>query len=112
MVAAAGRSLSHADPGVPWELCPPDHAHPHLNLELRVGPRVRSRSQALTANYDVYNPPYMQHNTSRAKDGFGDVVFLYKYRILSRNEKTDKLYAECPTSPPASRPSDHSNEQS
>ena len=36
---------------------------------------------------DVYYAPYLQHNTPKAKDGFGDVGFLYKYRILSRNEK-------------------------
>ena len=36
---------------------------------------------------DVYYAPYIQHNTPKAKDGFGDVGFLYKYRILSRNEK-------------------------
>jgi hypothetical protein len=36
---------------------------------------------------DVYYAPYIQHNTPKAIDGFGDVGFLYKYRILSRNEK-------------------------
>jgi Putative MetA-pathway of phenol degradation len=36
---------------------------------------------------DVYYAPYIQHNTPKTKDGFGDVGFLYKYRILSRNEK-------------------------
>jgi hypothetical protein len=36
---------------------------------------------------DVYYAPYIQHNTAKAKDGFGDVGFLYKYRILSKNEK-------------------------
>jgi hypothetical protein len=36
---------------------------------------------------DVYYAPYIQHNTPKAKDGFGDVGFLYKYRILSKNEK-------------------------
>lgn len=36
---------------------------------------------------DFYYPPYIQHNTPTAKDGFGDVSFLYKYRILSANEK-------------------------
>ena len=36
---------------------------------------------------DVYYAPYLQHNTPKVKDGFGDVGFLYKYRILSRNEK-------------------------
>jgi hypothetical protein len=36
---------------------------------------------------DVYYAPYIQHNTPKVKDGFGDVGFLYKYRIISRNEK-------------------------
>jgi hypothetical protein len=36
---------------------------------------------------DVYYAPYIQHNTPKAIDGFGDVGFLYKYRILSKNEK-------------------------
>ena len=36
---------------------------------------------------DFYYPPYIQHNNPKVKDGFGDVGFLYKYRILSRNEK-------------------------
>ena len=36
---------------------------------------------------DVYYAPYLQHNTPKVRDGFGDVGFLYKYRILSRNER-------------------------
>lgn len=39
------------------------------------------------SEFDFYYPPYIQHNTPTAKDGFGDVGFLYKYRILSANEK-------------------------
>ncbi len=39
------------------------------------------------SEFDVYYAPYIQHNTPTAKDGFGDVGFLYKYRFLSRNEK-------------------------
>ncbi len=31
-------------------------------------------------------PPYLQHN-SAAKDGFGDVAFLMKYRFFARNEE-------------------------
>ncbi len=31
-------------------------------------------------------PPYIQHN-STAKDGFGDVPFLLKYRFFARNEE-------------------------
>ena len=33
---------------------------------------------------DVYYPPYIQHNTT-AKDGFGDMTFLGKYRIATGN---------------------------
>ncbi len=36
--------------------------------------------------FDVYYPPYIQHNSS-AKDGFGDTAFVGKYRILSGNEQ-------------------------
>ena len=39
------------------------------------------------SEFDFYYPPYIQHN-STAKDGFGDVGFLYKYRFLSANEKS------------------------
>lgn len=38
------------------------------------------------SEFDVYYPPYLQHN-SRTVDGFGDTSFLYKYRILSANQK-------------------------
>lgn len=41
----------------------------------------------LKSEFDFYYPPYLQHNTPKVKDGFGDVGFLYKYRIISRNEK-------------------------
>lgn len=37
--------------------------------------------------FDFYYPDYFQHN-SKAKDGFGDVGFLGKYRILTGNEKS------------------------
>ena len=40
---------------------------------------------------DVYYPPYIQHNNSKVKDGFGDVGFLYKYRIISKNERKGSL---------------------
>jgi hypothetical protein len=39
------------------------------------------------SEFDFYYPPYIQHNNPKVKDGFGDVGFLYKYRILSRSEK-------------------------
>ena len=41
----------------------------------------------LRSEVDIYYAPYLQHNTLKVKDGFGDVGFLYKYRILTRNEK-------------------------
>jgi hypothetical protein len=36
----------------------------------------------------IFNvPPYLEHNTSKTKDGFGDAAFLVKYRLLSSNEE-------------------------
>ena len=36
----------------------------------------------------IFNaPPYLVHNDLSAHDGFGDVAFLVKYRLLSANEK-------------------------
>ncbi len=36
----------------------------------------------------IFNvPPYMVHSNPAAVDGFGDVAFLLKYRITSRNEE-------------------------
>jgi hypothetical protein len=55
------------------------------------------------SEFDFYYPPYLQHNTPKVKDGFGDVSFLYKYRFLSRNEKegnymlSAQLVASIPT---------------
>ncbi len=57
----------------------------------------------LNSEFDFYPPPYLQHNTPKVKDGFGDVGFLYKYRILSRNEEggnymlTGQVTATIPT---------------
>jgi len=36
----------------------------------------------------IFNvPPYLVHNDATARDGFGDVAFLVKYRLLSANEE-------------------------
>jgi hypothetical protein len=36
----------------------------------------------------IFNaPPYLAHNDPSVRDGFGDVAFLVKYRLLSANEK-------------------------
>lgn len=36
----------------------------------------------------IFNlPPYLQHNSPTVHDGFGDVAFLVKYRLLSANEE-------------------------
>ena len=36
----------------------------------------------------IFNlPPYIAHNSSSVKDGWGDVAFLVKYRLLSANEQ-------------------------
>jgi hypothetical protein len=39
------------------------------------------------SEFDFYYPSYIQHNSPTAENGFGDVGFLYKYRILSANER-------------------------
>jgi hypothetical protein len=36
----------------------------------------------------IFNaPPYLEHNNPAVRDGFGDVAFLVKYRMLSGNEE-------------------------
>jgi hypothetical protein len=36
----------------------------------------------------IFNaPPYLAHNDRKVRDGFGDVAFLVKYRLLSSNEE-------------------------
>ncbi len=36
----------------------------------------------------IFNlPPYLVHNNPAVRDGFGDVAFLVKYRLLSQNEE-------------------------
>ena len=51
------------------------------------GSRGLNLIPGFNSEFDFYYPPYIQHNVKTAKDGFGDVGFLYKYRILSANEK-------------------------
>lgn len=37
----------------------------------------------------IFNiPPYLAHNNPKVRDGFGDVAFLVKYRLLSANEES------------------------
>ncbi|MBV8050220.1 MAG: hypothetical protein JOZ80_03475 [Acidobacteriaceae bacterium] len=36
----------------------------------------------------IFNaPPYLEHNSPSTRDGFGDLAFLVKYRLLSANEE-------------------------
>jgi hypothetical protein len=51
------------------------------------GSRGLNLIPGFNSEVDFYYPPYIQHNVKTAKDGFGDVGFLYKYRILSANER-------------------------
>jgi hypothetical protein len=51
------------------------------------GSRGLNLVPGFNSEFDFYYPPYIEHNSPKAKDGFGDVGFLYKYRILSSNEK-------------------------
>ncbi len=52
------------------------------------GSRGLNLIPGFNSEFDFYYPPYIQHNAKGAKNSFGDVGFLYKYRILSANEKS------------------------
>ena len=77
---------------------------PRLEEEVRYDQLWQENAKGITTdNYDggkglelipfekvevIFNvPPYIEHNNPTTKDGFGDVAFLFKYRLLSANEK-------------------------
>ncbi|MBZ5680141.1 MAG: hypothetical protein LAO24_08550 [Acidobacteriia bacterium] len=76
---------------------------PRLEEEYRYDQLWQTNAKGITTyNYDggkglelipfekvevIFNiPPYFAHNDPAAHDGFGDVAFLVKYRLLSENE--------------------------
>jgi hypothetical protein len=76
---------------------------PRLEEEFRYDQLWQTNGEGVTTdNYDgskglelipfdkvevIFNaPPYLEHNSPTAKDGWGDVAFLVKYRLLSANE--------------------------
>lgn len=61
---AEGVVTNNFDGGKGVELIPSEHVEVLLNL-----------------------PPYIEHNSAKVKDGFGDASFLVKYRLLSANEE-------------------------
>lgn len=77
---------------------------PRLEEELRYDQLWQVNAKGVTTeNYDggkglelipaekvevIFNaPPYLVHNDPKVHDGFGDVAFLVKYRLLSSNEE-------------------------
>lgn len=77
---------------------------PRLEEEYRYDQLWQTNAKGITTdNYDggkglelipfekvevIFNvPPYLDHNSPSAKNGFGDVAFLVKYRLLSSSEK-------------------------
>lgn len=77
---------------------------PRLEEELRYDQLWQHNAKGVTTdNYDggkgleliplekvevIFNvPPYIDHNSPTAKNGFGDTAFLVKYRMLSASEK-------------------------
>jgi hypothetical protein len=77
---------------------------PRLEEEYRYDQLWQSNAKGvITDNYDggkglelipfekvevIFNvPPYISHNNPADQDGFGDVAFLIKYRLLSANEE-------------------------
>jgi hypothetical protein len=77
---------------------------PRLEEEYRYDQLWQTNARGITAdNYDggkglelipfekvevILNvPPYLVHNDPKVRDGFGDIAFLLKYRLLSANEE-------------------------
>jgi hypothetical protein len=77
---------------------------PRLEEEYRYDQVWQTNNAGITANnYDggkglelipfekvevIFNvPPYIAHNDPAVRDGFGDIAFLLKYRLLSSNEQ-------------------------
>src|SRR5579885_892356 len=77
---------------------------PRLEEEFRYDQLWQVNSKGVTAdNFDggkglelipfekvevIFNmPPYLEHNHPATRDGFGDLAFLVKYRLLSSNEE-------------------------
>jgi hypothetical protein len=77
---------------------------PRLEEEYRYDQLWQTTAKGITTdNYDggkglelipfekvevIFNiPPYLAHNDRKVRDGFGDVAFLIKYRLLSANEQ-------------------------
>jgi hypothetical protein len=77
---------------------------PRLEEEYRYDQLWQTNTKGITTdNYDggkglelipfekvevIFNvPPYLVHNDPKVHDGFGDVAFLVKYRLLSANEE-------------------------
>jgi hypothetical protein len=61
---AAGITTDNYDGGKGWELIPLEKVEVIFNL-----------------------PPYLVHHDPKVQDGFGDVAFLVKYRLLAANEE-------------------------
>jgi hypothetical protein len=77
---------------------------PRLEEEYRYDQLWQTNAKGVTTdNYDggkglelipfekvevIFNiPPYLAHNDPKVRDGFGDLAFLVKYRLLSANEE-------------------------
>jgi len=77
---------------------------PRLEEEYRYDQLWQENAEGITTdNYDgskglelipfekveviLNTPPYIAHNNPKTKDGWGDVAFLVKYRLLSANEQ-------------------------
>jgi hypothetical protein len=78
---------------------------PRLEEELRYDQLWQENARGITTNnYDggkgleliplekvevIFNaPPYLDHNSPAARNGFGDVAFVLKYRLLTANEES------------------------
>ena len=96
--------VDHTQAEQPHWITPLATTTPRLEEEFRYDQLWQVNSAGVTTdNYDggkglelipvervevIFNmPPYLVHNSSKVEDGFGDVAFLVKYRLLSESEE-------------------------
>jgi hypothetical protein len=96
--------VDHTQAEQPHWITPLATTTPRLEEEFRYDQLWQVNSAGVTTdNYDggkgleliplekvevIFNmPPYLIHNSAKVEDGFGDVAFLVKYRLLSESEE-------------------------
>ncbi|HEU5336250.1 MAG TPA: hypothetical protein VFU27_09815 [Terriglobales bacterium] len=97
------QASSRADASQPHWMAPLFTVTPRLVQQFRYDLAWQTKGDATTANYGsgkgleliptdrtevlISAPPYLTHSGSNLRDGWGDMTFLFKYRLAAANEK-------------------------